>query len=263
MSHLLKRAKIVLAFIGMLTFALPLVGQVAVDTAIDFNVKDVDSQSHHLFSYLDENKIVVLDFFTTNCGPCQAYASEVSAAYEYFGCNEGNVIFLGINWGSDNDLVREFDSLWGAHYPSVSGLQGNGNKVVEDYQVLSYPTVILITPDQLILHNYIWPPSFDTLVNLITQAGGIENECTVSTDLIEIPPVSYLTMTSSGEIRVNLEGSKITNARLELYTIDGKLLWQKAIDGKGVYIQSLPSGKGIYIARLIEGSQVYTAKYVK
>ncbi|NTW25246.1 MAG: hypothetical protein HGA37_11130 [Lentimicrobium sp.] len=41
-------------------------------------------------------------------------------------------------------------------YPSVNGLQGGGNNVVDAYQVLSYPTVILIAHYRTILNNHIW-----------------------------------------------------------------------------------------------------------
>lgn len=224
--------------------------QVPVLTAVDFSVKDVESKSHHLFSYLDANKIVVLDFFTTNCGPCQTYATEVSQAYEYFGCNEGNVVFMGINWGSDNQSVITFDSLWDARYPSVSGIQGGGNEVVEDYQVLSYPTVIVITPDHNIAVNHIWPPLFDSIVQQVSQLGGIPSSCTVSNLDTEIGQLNIRVM-ESGELRVSFPKSENAYNTLSIYSIQGRLLWQESLRGLSDCVINPRLNRGLYIVRLV------------
>lgn len=158
--------------------------QTPLTIAKDFSVKDIEGTTHHLFDYLDNNQFVLLDFFTTSCGSCQTYAHEVSAAYSDFGCNSGNVIVLGINWGSNNANVQAFDSAYGAFYPAVSGTQGGGNRVVDTFQVLSYPTVILIAPDRQILEQYIWPPSQQMLDSIILAHGGLMQPCTVGFDEI-------------------------------------------------------------------------------
>jgi thiol-disulfide isomerase/thioredoxin len=163
-----------------------LVGKIQAQTPLtiakDFSVKDIEGTTHHLFEYLDSNHFVLLDFFTTSCGSCQTYAHEVSAAYSDFGCNTGNLVVLGINWGSNNASVQAFDSAYGAFYPAVSGTQGGGNRVVDTFQVLSYPTVILIAPDRLILEPYIWPPTQQRLDSIILAHGGLMQLCTVGFD---------------------------------------------------------------------------------
>ncbi len=166
-------------FSGLLSAQTPL------DTAVNFTVKDVKGITHHLNNYLEQDKLVVADFFTVTCGPCVTYAPEINAAYEYFGCNTGNVIFLGINWGANNRQVTEFCDAYGAYYPAASGLEGNGNHVVNDYQLLSYPTVILIKPGGAIAENYIWPPSQQHLDSVITSCGGISMPC--NTGIQEAP----------------------------------------------------------------------------
>ncbi len=39
--------------------------QTLLDTAINFTVKDIEGNTFHLFDILDDNKIVVIDFFST------------------------------------------------------------------------------------------------------------------------------------------------------------------------------------------------------
>jgi thiol-disulfide isomerase/thioredoxin len=151
--------------------------QTTLDTAVNFTVKDVDGITHRLNEYLEQGKMVLVDFFTITCGPCITYAPEINASYENFGCNNSNIIFLGINWGANNQQVIEFGETYGAYFPKVSGLEGNGNHVVADYQVISYPTVILIMPDGFITEQYIWPPSQQHLDSLLISHGAQSMPC--------------------------------------------------------------------------------------
>ncbi|MEI8046810.1 MAG: TlpA disulfide reductase family protein [Bacteroidota bacterium] len=151
--------------------------QTSLDTAVNFTVKDVNGITYHLNELLEQGKIVVVDFFTITCGACTTYAPMISDSYKHFGCNTSNVVFLGINWGADNAGVTDFGITNGVDYPEISGTEGNGNHVVADYQVLSYPTVILITPDAYIAEKYIWPPTTTHLDSIIASYGGIASNC--------------------------------------------------------------------------------------
>ena len=169
--------KLVLLFIGMVLLMETngLLAQTTLDTAVNFHVKTIDGEPIWLFDLLDnDNKIVVIDFFSTSCGPCQLYAPDFQASYEDFGSNNGNVYYMGINWGSNNQAVREFDSTYNLSYPTISGTQGGGNAVFEDYNILSYPTVIVIVPeDHLIVNKEIVPPVRDSINQAVTAAGGV------------------------------------------------------------------------------------------
>lgn len=238
--------------------------QVAIDSALDFSVKDLEGVQHHLYEYLDAGNYVVLDFFTTNCGPCQTYASEISASYDYFGCNSGNVIFLGMNWGSDNQAVWLFDSIWGAEYPSVSGLQGGGNNVVDAYQVLSYPTVILIAPDRSILNNHIWPPAADSINALVIAAGGLPQSCTVGVNSpgIDSPAVLQAIPAGHGSVQLKYSNQVESGALLQVFSADGRLIVSQNLSGSenSTYLSALKPG--IYIARVVlAGKQLAFIKF--
>ncbi|MFH1119112.1 MAG: redoxin domain-containing protein [Bacteroidota bacterium] len=239
--------------------------QVAIDTALDFTVKDLTSKQHHLYGYLDAGNYVVIDFFTANCGPCQTYASEVSASYDYFGCNGGNVVFLGMNWGSDNQAVYEFDSIWGANYPSVSGLQGGGNNVVDAYQVQSYPSVVLIAPDRTILNDHIWPPETGIINAEVMAAGGLPQACTVGITYTD--PSEKLTLyaiqTGKGNVLLKLNRPVISPVKLNVFAADGSLISDCAGFQNTAEISLTSLKSGFYIARLItSGNHLLTVKFV-
>lgn len=244
--------KLLSTLIISLVLILPASAQTGITTALDFTVKDVKGNQHHLFDYLDEGKLVVIDFFTTNCGPCQTYASEVSASYEYYGCNYSNVVYLGINWGSDNASVIQFDELWGAHYPSVSGLQGNGNAVVDMYQVMSYPTVILIAPDRSILNNHIWPPDQANLNAQVDAAGGIPLICTVDVSYFKSnqSPALQASAVQHGLTEIQISDFK-PGAVLQIFTSEGRLVSSNNLSSHRINFAGKP---GIYIALLNQGT---------
>ncbi|HLO89983.1 MAG TPA: TlpA disulfide reductase family protein [Lentimicrobium sp.] len=247
-----------ITFFIALTCSLNSKSQIAIDTAVDFMVKDVNSQSHHLFNYLSNDKIVVIDFFTTTCGPCQTYASHITQAYEYFGCNEGNVIFLGINWGSDNDDVRDFDSIWNAGYPSASGLQGGGNEVVELYQVLSYPTVAIIAPNHVVANSYIWPPAYDSIVQEVTSIGGMPAPCTVSAYTNLLHPES-LRFIQDGTLLINTQQIYYKDLSIDLINATGRPIYHQRILPNSNLVVRPKATKGLFIAVLTGNGSVLSA----
>lgn len=199
-----------------------LFAQTTLDTAIAFTVKDISGITHRLDEYLSANKIVVIDFFTVTCGPCSTYAPEINKSYTHFGCNSSNVIFLGMNWGADNAQVSQFGETYGVQYPEISGTEGNGNHVVMDYNILSYPTVIVIKPDYSIAESYIYPPSTSAIDSLVLVHGGILSECTtgLSSNLIAGNIINCYPNPASNFIICQLTKVE-ADATLQLFNLSG------------------------------------------
>jgi thiol-disulfide isomerase/thioredoxin len=152
--------------------------QCPLTTAVDFTATDIHGQTHNLFSYLNAGKYVLIDFFYTTCGPCQQTAPKIQGAYEHFGCNSSNVIFLSIDRGDDNTQVSQFDDTYGIHCPSISGVEGGGTAINTTYGISAFPTVILIAPDKTIIEQDIWPIADAAyLIGVITGRGGIPATC--------------------------------------------------------------------------------------
>ena len=236
--------------------------QVTIDIAPDFSVKDLESNTHHLYDYLDAGKYVALDFFTTGCQSCQIFVPTFSSSYEYFGCNFGNVVFLGINFGGDNIDIAEFDQLWGAKFPSASGLSGGGNAVAEAYGVYSFPTIILIAPDRNIVNKQLWPSSLEALNDTLISAGGIPLICTVDTEQIPAPQKQLLSASynSSGEVMITCHQELTSGMDLLIYSADGRMVYNQPLN-KNVLNISLKTG--IYFVTLLKnGSKISTLRFI-
>lgn len=166
----MKKLLPIVVFIFTISFS---GAQTTLTTATDFSVKDIDGNTIHLFELLDAGYFVCIDFFSTSCGPCSYYSPDFQLSYEDFGENSGNVYHFSICWGDDNTGVSYYQNQYGLTFPAVSGFDGGGNQIYWDYDIQSYPTVILIHPDRTILEQYIWEPSHENINDAIIAAGGI------------------------------------------------------------------------------------------
>ncbi|HRY32368.1 MAG TPA: redoxin domain-containing protein [Bacteroidales bacterium] len=188
--------------------------QTTLDTAVNFSGKDINGVIHDLFDLLDAGKYVLLDFFTTSCGPCVTYAPEIQQAYVQYGSNQQNVFFLGINYGDDNIGVSAFDSLYGITFPTISGLDGHGNTIaLQIFDVQSFPTLVLVAPNRLILSQQIYPPSFNNIDSTISAA-------------LATTTVSELPSNSTHGLRIaGLQPNPVTDhALIEIETLAGTIV---------------------------------------
>lgn len=157
--------------------------QTLLTTAVHFEAKDFEGVPHNLTEYLDDDKYVMLSFYTVNCGTCMTYSPHVSQTYENFGCNNGDVIVLGVNWGATNYQLSQHHQQYDLIFPALSGLEGYGNDITSDYQIESFISVILIAPVGDIVNQYIFPPSTAVLDSTLLSYGLSMMDCTVGAEL--------------------------------------------------------------------------------
>ena len=234
--------------------------QTPLEEAVNFHVKTIYGEPIWLFPLLDdESKIVVIDFFSTSCGPCQDYAPDFQACYESFGFNEGNVYFMGINWGNDNQGVKEFDSIFGLTFPSASGSQGGGNIVYGDYEILSYPTVVIITPDHNIIEQWVWPPDEETITNAVIAAGGIF----VSTmeNILKEKIASVFPNPANNYVNIEFELNNSADVQLKLTNIIGQEVYRSnpKFHLKGTTKVKIPVSElknGFYFVSILNSEEV-------
>ncbi|MBN2175331.1 MAG: redoxin domain-containing protein [Bacteroidales bacterium] len=240
--------------------------QTMLDTAINFTVKDVNGNTIKLYDILNAGNLVVIDFYSTACGTCQQYAPDMQMAYEEFGCNSGNVFFMGIDKGNTNQDVMEFDSIYGVHYPNVSGQEGGGNQVHLLYEIQATPTTIVIQPDAYIYVPQIYPPSYANVVDSVYSAGGIAQQCLTSlpewknSEMLCISPNPVRNYVN---IKLHLEDAK--NLHIKIFNLTGQEVTHIGsklyYSGKHAVFADL-SGKpeGLYFVQLLENSTVISTQ---
>jgi thiol-disulfide isomerase/thioredoxin len=196
--------------------------QTPLNEAIDFSAKTLEGHMIYLFELLDDGKIVVINFYSTTCGPCQMYSTHFQDAYEIFGQNTTNVFFVNMNMNDYNLGVEIFNSINGITLPSVSGIEGGGDKVYEAYDVMSYPTVIVITPDHLIFDPHVFLPTTDNIVEAVLAAGGTM----VGQEEVLIDKPSFRAYQPGiGSLQLEYVANAASSGLVAIYDMAGRLLF--------------------------------------
>ncbi len=205
-------------------FALSLSSTFA-QTAPDFTFTDIDGESHSLSDALAENKVILLDFFFVDCGPCQQWAPEIDAIIEDF---EGTTLEI---WAiSDRDYnayiqASIFNSTHEHH--KVGGVQGGGNDILNlfdaNFTFKAHPSYSIICSDGSITWD-IWPISTgaNEIRNQLTEDCGV-TELSSSTSAIEgLKAVQVFPNPASDNITVEFDLATSTTMAIEVYNTLGQ-----------------------------------------
>jgi len=130
-------------------------------TAPNLVATDLNGVAHNVYEYLDEGKLVLLDFFILNCIPCQDGAEYMSEFWESYGPNGSDqiqILSVEVNNNSD-EIVEETSNNWGIINPVI-----NSNDIPGAYIpfVYAFPNYIMICPDRsmsLLAHGFGYPIS--------------------------------------------------------------------------------------------------------
>jgi len=257
--------KLYILFIALIV-AFTLQAQTLLDTALDFTVTTTAGQQITLFDMLDQDVIVLIDFFSTTCSGCNTYAPEFQKAYENFGCNTSNVFFIGIDkWNSHDDVVA-FDDLHGIEYPSVAGADG-GYGVFLDWLVASTPSLVIVDPDRSIKVAQIWPPDEATITNNLETYGGIQKECNLG---VFINPFNELDITVSPNPATSFVQLSFNSPESGKYTasitnivgaVVKETIYQQSYSGETYFdidLSGLP--EGMYILFLSRNKQLISSQ---
>jgi hypothetical protein len=260
-------------FISVMVVMIVICGnaQTPLTTAVDFTVTTTDGETFHLFDTLDAGNFVCIDFFFCYCVTCQVTAPNADTAYEYFGCNTGNVIFIGIDDGDNTSYIEWFKDSFNIQYPMVSGLDGGGDAVVSAYQIVGFPTYILVAPNHQIVDQNIWPAYTpqDFIVPIESQ-GGIASSCPPSSSpeypvlSHNIPDFQIFPNPSHGKIVIStgiIDNPGILE--IEILDISGQIVFTHEIrNSKTCQVDLSGQKPGIYTVRITSDHQVSVKKLI-
>ncbi|MEY3398220.1 MAG: hypothetical protein RL220_814 [Bacteroidota bacterium] len=155
------------------------------DVCPDFTVTDLNGVQHTLYDYTSAGKWVLVDFFAYWCGPCAATSPTVNEFYHKYGCNNGSIVVIGVEYEGTDAQTHEFEEWAGINndnpYPAASGIDGGGAAVHAVYDAAAFPTLIAISPDNILLNSDIWPISgIQTLEGAFPDEALVEMDCAVS-----------------------------------------------------------------------------------
>jgi len=202
-----------------------LFSQTPLTTAVDFTVTDIYGTQYNLFTLLNNNKYVCIDFFYIACSACAATAPFYQGTYTNFGCNTGNVIFIALSLEDNQTALLSYSQTNSYSYPMVDVAQGNA--IGQTYGITATPTYILIAPNKNIVQQDMWPVnSAQDLITRITSSGGVAHSCAagIETDK-KYSELSVYPNPTTKFITVDYYSEKTsTNYNIGIYDILGKLI---------------------------------------
>lgn len=142
--------------------------------APDFEVMDINGNTHRLYDYLDEDKIVMLDFFSTNCPPCWDYHK--SGMMNLLDRKLGNlgteeVVIISIESLASTNLACIYDRPDCNSTTYGDWTEGVTWPIVDDHEIFSLlkvsftPTQVFIHPDRRMYSNS--SPDWDEILELL------------------------------------------------------------------------------------------------
>lgn len=141
-------------------------------SAFNFNSTSADEKKIQLSDL--KGNVVVLDFWFTGCGGCREVAPYLSAIEKSFTSKEVKFISISV----DKDKRTWLQSLEGQSYATKESINiytdglGDAHPIIRNFQILEYPTLILINKEGKIMANPI-DPRVDNGRNLTS----LINEC--------------------------------------------------------------------------------------
>ena len=122
----------------------------------NFIVSMSNGVTWELYDALDSGKVVLLDFFFTDCQPCKKYTPQVEQLHLDLGVDSSVLTVVGISDRDDDVAIKAFNKELDVTYLTC-GVDGGGDTVTLLYQsyfnFLGWPTYAVICPDTTINWN--------------------------------------------------------------------------------------------------------------
>lgn len=212
-------------------------GQEKTNDAIDFTLTDIEGVTVNLFDELANEKTVILNFFSTDCGSCILEVPIVDSVYRQFGSGTGELLAWGLV--SMYDAVADIEQFVIDNEISFPCFSTAHTEDVFTYYDIYY------TPQIIIVCNYVHSdaiPNNQIIENL--------NYCfPTRIDVIEVYPSIY---SIDNGIIINNDFNE--NAIVYIYDILGKLVVKKQVmQNEKIEIRDI-LGNSIYIIDIISES---------
>lgn len=197
----------------------------------DFTVTDIDGMEHHLYDYLDEDYVVILDFSATWCGPCWTYMEsgileEIHDNYGPDGTDEIIVIFIeGDATTSSADLNGTGGNTIGdwvsnINYPIIDG--SDGANLANLFQISFFPTMYTVYPNRTIVQS--GQQTLEGHLALTTEDNYLIPTGVNNAGILGLTSSPFICGSTEPIFRVqNLGSSNLTSLTLDL-AVDGALI---------------------------------------
>ena len=233
---------------------------------MDFTQDDCNGNPHNLFSELDENTVVILEFFMDNCTPCVTAGNQLMPVYnmlqdEY----PGHVKWY--HFGYNNTYNCALVSGWVDEHGFNSTPFTNGASQVAYYGGFGMPTVVVVGGAS---HEVIYAEvgyssgDADDIHELVVEffaANPLAVQEEAATDL----SMNAFFNTASLQITLQVENTTASDLNVEVCSLIGQVaLNNQTVKYSGqdqtVLLDANTLANGVYIVKVTAGANVITER---
>jgi len=109
---------------------------------IDIALKDPNGNIIKVSDYVSKNKVTMIDFWASWCGPCRAEMPNVIKAYRAY--KDKGFAIVGVSLDSKGESWKNAIKTLGIPWPQISDLKGWNSAGAAAYNITSIPATILI-----------------------------------------------------------------------------------------------------------------------
>ena len=241
-------------------------------TCPDFSTTDINGNSHNLSTYCQAGKYVIIEFFTYWCVHCIEPALNLHEFYIKYGCNQGDVIVLGIESDANSTTAqllyfKELAGIPSNSFPTVLGSSG-GNSIRNQYGISGFPTFVLIGPNQKMINNGINIWSNPEQAYIVAYEGAFPAGAITA---MSCAPVSIEQNLTQSNLNVypnpvlNELNVKIPNIQeIQIIDISGKTISSSCFQNEdNINMSVIDLQSGIYIIQVKTKVGVVSKKFLK
>ena len=120
-------------------------------TINDFTQTSIDGSTMSLLEEVKKNKVTVIDFWASWCGPCRQEMPFMVEMYQQL--KDRGFGIIGISLDSDRDAWLRASGQLGVSWPQMSDLKGWENAIAQHFNVTSIPHTIVVDQKGKILRR--------------------------------------------------------------------------------------------------------------
>jgi thiol-disulfide isomerase/thioredoxin len=117
----------------------------------DFTMPSIEGAPMSIMSEVRKNRITVLDFWASWCGPCRKETPLMVEIYKNY--KDKGLGFVGISLDEDGDAWKQATDQLGIVWPQMSDLKGWENAAAQMFNITSIPHTIVVDQNGKILRR--------------------------------------------------------------------------------------------------------------
>ncbi|MBQ8715435.1 MAG: AhpC/TSA family protein [Prevotella sp.] len=117
----------------------------------DFTMPSIEGAPMSIMSEVKKNRITVLDFWASWCGPCRQETPLMIEIYKKY--KDKGLGFVGISLDEDGDAWKQATDQLGIVWPQMSDLKGWENAAAQMFNITSIPHTIVLDQNGKILRR--------------------------------------------------------------------------------------------------------------